>query len=274
VAPTISRRLRLRCRAAWRVSCMFIRSEERVSVAPLSGRGWRKGCRRSFGGVGSWEMSSRTAVLGTVSVTPLLGWERVYRNWPDLEELVTAALLRYSGSVELEDTGDLRHDLVNYLVALAGLLSTTTGRAMQRVIQSARENPEVALPVNRIFERRLANLQQVVDRAVARGELPPVDGYFLAEMLTSWVHLYVSRGLHPFTRAEAERTTDVVLTGLRHTAGQLPPPTTLGLLVFTRDMELLPPITVFLPSSKPRNGVAGLRSWHDNLPFSSAWPVG
>ncbi|MER5908257.1 TetR/AcrR family transcriptional regulator [Streptomyces mirabilis] len=154
-------------------------------------------------------------------VAELAGVHRtsVYRNWPDREELVTAALLRYSGSVELEDTGDLRHDLVDYLVALADLLSTTTGRAMQRVIQSARENPEVALPVNRIFEQRLAGLQQVVDHAVARGELPPVDGYFLAEMLTGPVHLYVSRGLHPFTRAEAERITDVVLAGLRHTAG-------------------------------------------------------
>ncbi|MGW4985439.1 TetR/AcrR family transcriptional regulator [Streptomyces mirabilis] len=154
-------------------------------------------------------------------VADLAGVHRtsVYRNWPDREELVTAALLRYSGSVELEDTGDLRHDLVDYLVALADLLSTTTGRAMQRVIQSARENPEVALPVNRIFEQRLAGLQQVVDHAVARGELPPVDGYFLAEMLTGPVHLYISRGLHPFTRAEAERITDVVLAGLRHTAG-------------------------------------------------------
>ncbi|MGW0833370.1 TetR/AcrR family transcriptional regulator C-terminal ligand-binding domain-containing protein [Streptomyces prunicolor] len=143
----------------------------------------------------------------------------VYRNWPDRDELVTEALLRYSGTVELEDTGDLRHDLVDYLVALGDLLSTTTGRAMQRVIQSARENPEVALPVNRIFEQRLAALRQVVDRAVARGELPPVDAYFLAEMLTGPVHLYVSRGLRPFTRAEAERITDVVLAGLRHTAG-------------------------------------------------------
>ena len=143
----------------------------------------------------------------------------VYRNWPDRDELVTAALLQYSGTAELEDTGDLRHDLVDYLVALAELLSTTTGRAMQRVIQSARENPEVALPVDRIFEGRLARLQQVVDAATARGELPLVDGYFLAELLTGPVHLYVSRGLRPFTRAEAERITDVVLAGLRHTAG-------------------------------------------------------
>lgn len=143
----------------------------------------------------------------------------VYRNWPHREELVNAALLQYASSVELGDTGDLRHDLVDYLVGLADLLSTTTGRAMQRAIQDAGENPEVALPVNRIFEQRLARLQQVVDRAVARGELPPVDGYFLAEMLTGPVHLYVSRGLHPFTRTEAERITDVVLAGLRHTAG-------------------------------------------------------
>jgi AcrR family transcriptional regulator len=114
---------------------------------------------------------------------------------------------------------DLRHDMVDYLVALADLLATTTGRAMRRAIESARENPEAARPVNRIFELRLADLQQVVDHAVARGELPPVDAYFLAELLTGPVHLYVSRGLRPFTRAEAERITDVVLAGLRHTAG-------------------------------------------------------
>ncbi|WP_369191888.1 TetR/AcrR family transcriptional regulator [Streptomyces sp. R08] len=161
------------------------------------------------------------AALRYEEVAELAGVHRtsVYRNWPDREELVTEALLRYSGTVELEDTGDLRHDLVDYLVALADLLSTTTGRAMQRAIQSAGENPEVARPVNRIFEQRLASLQQVVDRAAARGELPPVDGYFLAELLTGPVHLYVSRNLRPFTRTEAERITDVVLAGLRHTAG-------------------------------------------------------
>ena len=160
------------------------------------------------------------AALRYEEVAELAGVHKtsVYRNWPHREELVNAALLQYAGSAELEDTGDLRHDLVDYLVGLAGLLSTTTGRAMQRAVQSARENPEVAQLVNQIFERRLAGLQQVVDHAVARGELPPVDGYFLAEMLTGPVHLYVSRGLHPFTRAEAERITDVVLAGVRHTA--------------------------------------------------------
>ncbi|MGW3108145.1 hypothetical protein [Streptomyces sp. NPDC001100] len=53
--------------------------------------------------------------------------------------------------------------------------------------------------------------------AVARDELPPVDGCFLAELPTGPVHLCVGRGLRPFTRAEAERVTDVVLAGLWHT---------------------------------------------------------
>ncbi len=75
------------------------------------------------------------------------------------------------------------------------------------------------MPVNRIAEQRPAALQQVGDHAVARGELPPVDGYFLGELLTGPVHLYVSLGLRPFTRAEAKRITDVVLAGLWHTAG-------------------------------------------------------
>ncbi|SEE88327.1 DNA-binding transcriptional regulator, AcrR family [Streptomyces sp. 3213] len=152
----------------------------------------------------------------------------VYRTWPDRDALVNAALLQYSGTAKWDDTGDPRHDLVDCLVALAELLSTTTGRAMQRVIQSAQavrtgsphgRTLRSRCPSTRIFERRPARLQPVVDAATARGELPPVDGYFLAALLTGPVHLYVSRGLRPFTRAEAERITDVVLAGLRHTAG-------------------------------------------------------
>jgi hypothetical protein len=54
-----------------------------------------------------------------------------------------------------------------------------------------------------------------VDRSVERGELPPVDGYFFGEMLTAPVHLYIVRGLRPFTRDEAEQITDVVLAGVR-----------------------------------------------------------
>lgn len=88
------------------------------------------------------------AALRYEEVAELAGVHRtsVYRNWPDREELVTAALLQYSGTVELEDTGDLRHDLVDYLVALAGLLSTTTGRAMQRAIQDAGRTPRSPCP--------------------------------------------------------------------------------------------------------------------------------
>ncbi|GHA17322.1 hypothetical protein GCM10010303_29200 [Streptomyces purpurascens] len=67
VVPTSSPRLRLRCRAARRVSCMFIRSEERVGVALLSGRKRRKSCRRCPVGSGSG-MNGQVGALGGIVV--------------------------------------------------------------------------------------------------------------------------------------------------------------------------------------------------------------
>lgn len=140
----------------------------------------------------------------------------VYRNWPDREKLVSEALIRFGqDTVPLEDTGDLRQDLVDFLMALAAMMATSTGRAFMAVVQTARENPEVRRTLNVVFEQRVTAVQRRVDRSVERGELPPVDGYFFGEMLTGPLHLYLIRGFRPFTREEAEQITDVVLAGVR-----------------------------------------------------------
>jgi AcrR family transcriptional regulator len=142
----------------------------------------------------------------------------VYRNWPDREKLVSEAIIRLGqDAVPLEDTGDLRRDLVDFQMKLAAIMTTPTGRAFMTVIQTARDNAEVQRTVNLVFEQRVAAVQQRVDRSVERGELPPIDGYFFGEMLTAPVHLYIIRGLRPFTRDDAERITDVVLAGVRAT---------------------------------------------------------
>jgi hypothetical protein len=57
-----------------------------------------------------------------------------------------------------------------------------------------------------------------VDLAIDRGELPPVDRTLLGELLSGPVHVIVNRGIRPFTRADAERSVDVVLAGVRATA--------------------------------------------------------
>ncbi|MGV0810764.1 TetR/AcrR family transcriptional regulator [Mycolicibacterium boenickei] len=145
----------------------------------------------------------------------------VYRNWPDREELVAEALLRYAEDLaSIADTGDLRRDLVDYLVALAGGLDTTFGQALELAIQPTRDNAAVRQTVARILEQRGAATQRRVDLAVDRGELPPVDSAFLGEMISGPVRLIVNRGVRPFTRTDAERIVDVVLAGIRGTAPQ------------------------------------------------------
>jgi AcrR family transcriptional regulator len=142
----------------------------------------------------------------------------VYRNWPDREELVVEALLQYADDVgSIADTGDLRRDLVDFLMAIAEGLGRPIGRAIAQATQAAHESPAVRRVTTRIHEERAAGTRRRVDLAIDRGELPPVDRSLLGEMLSGPVHLIVNRGIRPFTRADAERIVDVVLAGIQAT---------------------------------------------------------
>ncbi|MBL1079396.1 TetR/AcrR family transcriptional regulator [Nocardia sp. 2] len=143
----------------------------------------------------------------------------VYRNWPDREELVVEALLRYAEDLaSVADTGDLHRDLVDYLLALATGLHTPFGRTLEQAVQPAQHSPAIRGALARILDQRTAALQQRIDTATHRGELPPTDSAFLGEMLSGPVRLIVHRGLRPFTRADADRIVTVVLAGIRATA--------------------------------------------------------
>ena len=142
----------------------------------------------------------------------------VYRNWPDREELVVEALLQYADDVgSVADTGDLRRDLVDFLMAIADALATPIARALALATQAAHESPAVRRVATRILEERAAGTRRRVDLAIDRGELPPVDCSLLGEMISGPVHLIVNRGIRPFTRADAERIVDVVLAGIQAT---------------------------------------------------------
>ncbi|KFU75289.1 DNA-binding transcriptional regulator, AcrR family [Amycolatopsis lurida] len=144
----------------------------------------------------------------------------VYRNWPDRNDLVIEALSRHADQqIPLADTGDLRTDVADFLLALAAELETPFGRALVNAVQS-REYEEVTSTIRGVFDRRLATLRSRLERATLRGELPPVDPLFFTHMISGPVHLYRNRADLTFSRLEAERITDVVLAGIRATASQ------------------------------------------------------
>lgn len=143
----------------------------------------------------------------------------VYRNWPDREELVVEALLRYADELgTVADTGDLRGDLVDFMMAMAKSLDRPTARALVLATQATHESPAVRRAATRILGERSAATRRRLELAIERGELPPADCSLLGEMISGPVHLIVNRGIRPFTRADAERIVDVVLAGIRATA--------------------------------------------------------
>ncbi|HEX6340754.1 TetR/AcrR family transcriptional regulator [Umezawaea sp.] len=154
-------------------------------------------------------------------VAELAGVHRmtVYRNWPDRDALVGEAVLGLAQeTAPLRDTGDLRRDLVDFLVALAAGLVSPTGRALLSAVQAARDNADVRRTVDEVVTRRVDLLRTRLASATALGELPPVDARFLSDLLAGPVHLHVGRDPRPFTREAAERVVDVVLAGVRATA--------------------------------------------------------
>ncbi|WP_244502369.1 TetR/AcrR family transcriptional regulator [Streptomyces oceani] len=169
------------------------------------------------------ELVARDGVAGFryEEVAELAGVHKtsVYRNWPDREELVAEALLRYAEDLaSVADTGDLHRDLVDFLLALAGGLETPFGQTLEQAVLPAHQSPTVRQALSRILDQRVAALRRRVDTAVDRGELPPVDSSFLGEMISGPVHLIVNRGQRAFARTDAERVVGVVLAGIRATA--------------------------------------------------------
>ncbi|MFD0772721.1 TetR/AcrR family transcriptional regulator, partial [Streptomonospora algeriensis] len=142
----------------------------------------------------------------------------VYRNWPDRNALVVDALAAFGAeAAPLHDSGDIDADLVDFLEALAAATASPQGRALLTLVASAREDPELRAVVDEVFKRRLSMLDHRLKTAIERGELPPVESSFLAEMLTGPVQLFVTRRARAFTRADAVRVTGVVLAGIRAT---------------------------------------------------------
>jgi AcrR family transcriptional regulator len=99
----------------------------------------------------------------------------VYRRWGSKARLVGEALLeRGRPLTPTPDTGALRTDLERLLAEGGALLRTPPVRAMFEVLlsESAHPSPDIARARDRFFAAHLEEARAIVDRAVARGELP------------------------------------------------------------------------------------------------------
>ncbi|MFF3734828.1 TetR/AcrR family transcriptional regulator [Streptomyces sp. NPDC002476] len=101
----------------------------------------------------------------------------LYRRWSSKEDLVVAAAASYEeGLAAQPDTGTLEGDLRALLRDKAAALTGEGGRLMRALIGEATRNTVLAEALTAAFLAPVRRrVDEVVRRAVARGEIPPVE---------------------------------------------------------------------------------------------------
>ncbi|MEV7414874.1 TetR-like C-terminal domain-containing protein [Streptomyces sp. NPDC089919] len=102
----------------------------------------------------------------------------VYRRWGGLDALLADTVTtRLERNSPLKDTGSLRGDLIAWAEASVASMRTPEGRALVRAVVLSM--PGSALPEGERagqFERRMRSIEQIRERAAARGEqAPPLE---------------------------------------------------------------------------------------------------
>ncbi|MGB8941496.1 MAG: TetR/AcrR family transcriptional regulator [Streptomyces sp.] len=142
----------------------------------------------------------------------------IYRWWPSKSALLGAALIDAPlMDLPMADTGHLRGDLEHLVDGLVRLLTTHPSGAVARsALGAAVGDPGLATYIQGFFADRLAREQSLIDRAVARGELPPgTDTMLLMDLLAGAVWLRAVFRRQPLDDDFARRTVATVLDGVR-----------------------------------------------------------
>ncbi|MGO2659988.1 TetR-like C-terminal domain-containing protein [Mycetocola reblochoni] len=140
----------------------------------------------------------------------------VYRRWGSAEQLLLDAMLDYSEDrIEAADLGSLREDLVDFALAIAGFLSSATGRALARAMIGT--GAEAPVPAGRaeFWQRRFAVTEVIFRRAAERGEWPEdADAADVLETIVARTHFRLLLLGRPVGRDEAQRSVDDALAAV------------------------------------------------------------
>jgi len=158
--------------------------------------------------------------IDSVAVRAGVGRPTIYRRWPSKAALVIGALGgRALYSESLPDTGNLRDDLLAIRRLQLELLSSSEGqRVLPGLAADMSDHPELH---PRFCERYVAPwreaMQQAVERAVARGEIPSgPDGRLVADVLTGPLVFGMLFAGEQLDERALEPAVDLILAGLGH----------------------------------------------------------
>ncbi|WP_031466435.1 TetR/AcrR family transcriptional regulator [Sciscionella sediminilitoris] len=151
--------------------------------------------------------------IGEVAARAGVHETSVYRRWRTKENLIADTLLASSSEhVPVPDTGSIRTDLIAFARSVASYLSTPLSIAALRATAAMTEDAVSA----RFWSTRYELAQVMIDRGIARGELPEgVNPRAALEMLIAPLHFRVLIAKEPLPEDLPEQLADLVLEGLR-----------------------------------------------------------
>lgn len=118
----------------------------------------------------------------------------IYRRWPGKPELVRAAVDAFVAGRVLgaPDAGTLRGDLLAVMRAMRGHLTPEFTNMMSGLVHAMRSDPELAGTLRSLFAKDPVS-EQLIGRAVKRGELPPRSARKLAPLVHEVVEAQLPR---------------------------------------------------------------------------------
>jgi AcrR family transcriptional regulator len=130
------------------------------------------------------EIGYARLTMDQVAARAKVGKASVYLRWPNKVALVGEAIRHRSAVVpEVPDTGSLREDVRTFLRALLRSKSAAQ-RAVTAVAGEIASNPELAKAWRQgVAGTLVACVREIVERAVARGELPASSDVELLSLL-------------------------------------------------------------------------------------------
>ncbi|MGV8871247.1 MAG: TetR/AcrR family transcriptional regulator [Rhodococcus sp. (in: high G+C Gram-positive bacteria)] len=150
-----------------------------------------------------WETSWRGFTFDAVARQAKVGRAALYRRWDSKEDLLVHALEARSPLSTPVDTGSVRSDLIELSDQLARGYTELAGLVSLRVTLDAMVNPDLLSHLtDTLKQSRVVTTRHIVQRAIARGELPQgTSTTLLLELVTGAV---LSRALFSQARADTE----------------------------------------------------------------------
>jgi AcrR family transcriptional regulator len=130
------------------------------------------------------EIGYARLTMDQVAARARVGKASLYLRWPNKVALVAESLQRRSAvGPDVPDTGSLREDMRTFLRALLRS-KTVAQRAVAAVTGEIASNPELAKAWRQgVAGTLFASTRTIVERAIARGELPAASDVDLLTML-------------------------------------------------------------------------------------------